>query len=646
MGVIKLDGLSFEQPAAEPWPPFLDNGDEHTIRVDEMFARQLDNEFSAGVRGLLHDPETGISAQRGEAALEAIAGALPALNELKERTLAEAMGPRQRSILEPLIETRLDWAAGTLGQLAQRATVEVDDQSVAERITGLNRDAATSWQDPAYLRRLGRTAVEELRYQGERRGWDEVETEARARGGLSDLYAGAVEAAMGSDLDRAARLYDHAREVIAPERQTALDRGFVDAREGALLREIDGALAALPLDPKKPPEAQVFAARTEGLIPDDASPEMRTRIGQVAAHAQRRAERQWQNQQAEAGVAALDWLRRNPDASLLRLPWEVRDWLAPDQWDGLVDAATNGWVRTDPAVYERLDRQAVYAPKQFAGIDLDRHRLALGDDDYARLATAQQARAEGRIDPAQIRWAHTRVGLDRAIDAIGIDTDGPEAIAARAEARDRFDGFEAIEGRAPNGEDIDGIVDGIAGRFTPDGGDSFDPAYVIPAGGIRPRGSGSSGLPQSAQARVFTYRSHSDFLRRIEPNNPLLATISGRNAAPDQIVVDRMVAEVQAAVSRRIDRLVGSPDNYIGTAGTKPTIREIPGGRSAANELFDKLSFGGTRFTPRTGDYSRDGVIVRLPGNGVIVGFRINAQNQPTVDIYHNGIQLKLHYVK
>src|SRR3954452_21610083 len=86
------------QPAAEPWPV-----DDHTIRVDEMFARQLDNEFSAGVRGLLHDPEPGVAAQSGEAALHAITSAMPALNDLKERTLAQAVGGRQRAILEPLI---------------------------------------------------------------------------------------------------------------------------------------------------------------------------------------------------------------------------------------------------------------------------------------------------------------------------------------------------------------------------------------------------------------------------------------------------------------------------------------------------------------------------------------------------------------
>ncbi len=40
-------------PEAEPWPV-----DEHTVRVDEMFARRLDTEFASGVRDLLHHPET------------------------------------------------------------------------------------------------------------------------------------------------------------------------------------------------------------------------------------------------------------------------------------------------------------------------------------------------------------------------------------------------------------------------------------------------------------------------------------------------------------------------------------------------------------------------------------------------------------
>ena len=59
--------------------------------------------------------------------------------------------------------------------------MEVDDASVAERVAGLNRDAAASWQDPTYLRKLGSTAVSELRYQAARRGWDPKETDAKVR---------------------------------------------------------------------------------------------------------------------------------------------------------------------------------------------------------------------------------------------------------------------------------------------------------------------------------------------------------------------------------------------------------------------------------------------------------------------------------
>ena len=91
-------------PAGEPWP----DDDPVSIRADELFARRLDNDFSAGVRGLLHDPETGLSSLSGEAALEAVAGIYPALEKLKQRTLADAVGPRQKALLQPLIDTRLD----------------------------------------------------------------------------------------------------------------------------------------------------------------------------------------------------------------------------------------------------------------------------------------------------------------------------------------------------------------------------------------------------------------------------------------------------------------------------------------------------------------------------------------------------------
>ncbi len=83
-----------------------------------MFARQFDTGFAGEVRTLVHDAEVGLAGQEPEAALIGIAEAAPKLEALKERTLAQAIGPRQRSILEPLIDSRFDRVAGDGGRQA------------------------------------------------------------------------------------------------------------------------------------------------------------------------------------------------------------------------------------------------------------------------------------------------------------------------------------------------------------------------------------------------------------------------------------------------------------------------------------------------------------------------------------------------
>ena len=216
-----------EEPAA---PQQLYDDPAGGIHADEIFARRLDTGFAGEVRTLLFHPETGLAARSAEIALAGVAETLPRLGELKERTLAQSIGPRQRVLLEPLIDARLDRATADLGRIAQQATSDLDDRTVAERIADLQQDAALAWHDPAYVRLLGRAAVNELRYQGERKGWDAVETDGAVRRGLSDLYAGAVEAAVGKDPAASATLYEHARDVLQPERQAAIERRIDRAR--------------------------------------------------------------------------------------------------------------------------------------------------------------------------------------------------------------------------------------------------------------------------------------------------------------------------------------------------------------------------------------------------------------------------------
>ena len=217
-------------------------------------------------------------------------------------------------------------------------------------------------------------------------------------------------------------------------------------------------MAGIPIEPAGPPGADVFAERAAELTPEDASDGVRAGIAQVAAFAQRRAERQWQKQQAEAGVAAFDWLAKNPGASVLAMPPDIRDWLAPDLWHGLEAFYIDGRLTTDRDLFERLDRQMVYEPGAFAGIDLDRHRLSLDDEDHARFVGGQKAIVEGPLDPGHVRYDWLRRGIDRTLKTLGIDTDGPVAAKVRANARNELDSFEAIEGRAPVGIDLDDIA--------------------------------------------------------------------------------------------------------------------------------------------------------------------------------------------
>ena len=118
MANIEMEELPSAAPAAESWPR-TELGDDHPLghEADEMVARRLDTGCAGEVRGLVNDPATGLAGRDPEAALAGIAGTIPLLAELKDRYLAQSIGPRQKAMLEPLIDRRLDRAGGDLGRI-------------------------------------------------------------------------------------------------------------------------------------------------------------------------------------------------------------------------------------------------------------------------------------------------------------------------------------------------------------------------------------------------------------------------------------------------------------------------------------------------------------------------------------------------
>ncbi|HYC66407.1 MAG TPA: hypothetical protein VEC14_16880, partial [Reyranellaceae bacterium] len=413
MGTIIIEGFPEQEEKKESW---LADDSPDAIRADEMFARQLDNELADE----LHALQAGLVAKSGEDALAAIGELSPTMAVLKQRYLAQALGERQKGLIAPLIDQRIEQMGRAVGGIARRATQEVDDETVQRRLDGFRRDAALVSDDWQQLRTLGRATAAELRYLGERRDWNRTETETRVVAAVGNLYAGAVEAAIDRDPDKAAALYDHARSVIAPERQVDLERRFAMAREDRLVREIDRVLGANLPDPEAPPTAEALSARAAELTPDNASEELRGRIAATVAAAQRRLDRRREKQHATAGLAALEWLGSNPDASQLLLPSQVRRWLAADQLEALDAFAERGRLATNDEVFNHLEKLMVYEPSAFAALELARHRLSLDEADYKRFRNAQLAIESSSPDAAVVRTRHARVETDRALLANGI----------------------------------------------------------------------------------------------------------------------------------------------------------------------------------------------------------------------------------
>jgi hypothetical protein len=75
----------------------------------------------------------------------------------------------------------------------------------------------------------------------------------------------------------------------------------------------------------------------------------------------------------------------------------------------------------------------------------------------------------------------------------------------------------------------------------------------------------------------------------------------------------------------------------IGTAGSKKSVRVVPGGQKAADDLFHNLTVGGKSAAVP----SYPGKMVDLPGGGR-VGLRPKSKSgEPTIDVDIPGIPIK-----
>jgi hypothetical protein len=76
----------------------------------------------------------------------------------------------------------------------------------------------------------------------------------------------------------------------------------------------------------------------------------------------------------------------------------------------------------------------------------------------------------------------------------------------------------------------------------------------------------------------------------------------------------------------------------IGTEGSSPKIRLLPGGQTEAQKLFGEISAGGTPVKGTT----YPGTLVDLPNGGGQVGFRLTSTSgPPTIDVRVPGLRIR-----
>lgn len=75
----------------------------------------------------------------------------------------------------------------------------------------------------------------------------------------------------------------------------------------------------------------------------------------------------------------------------------------------------------------------------------------------------------------------------------------------------------------------------------------------------------------------------------------------------------------------------------LGTAGSDPSIREVPGGVREAQDLFDDLTRRGIDVTPPT----HPGKLVALPGGGFIGLRLVSKSGPPTIDVDIPGLPIR-----
>lgn len=302
--------------------------------INEARVREVDNQASAAIRGLLYDPEKGYLAATGKDAVDRYQDTEAAIKQLGEQLAGGLQSPGQREMFDRVWQRRADSALNSIAvHAAQQSKVYNNNQAEARSALSID-DAVASYGNAPAFNTARATAITEAAH-----GKTGAEAELAAKQAETKIHLGVLNNLFSSERTAEARAYyDANRGQIAAqyhdEIQQKLQAGVV---------KNDSLTMAFALQSEYGSLKEQRAALDQKFQNGEIDAELRDATLVRLEHDNVQREKLKTEYDSSMEGNAQDWLLKNPGKTVLDMPPEMYAWAkSKGQLDRLRSFAERG----------------------------------------------------------------------------------------------------------------------------------------------------------------------------------------------------------------------------------------------------------------------------------------------------------------
>ncbi len=189
----------------------------------ETEAKDADNQLAEGIRDIMHNPQTGLLAKSGQAAIEAQEDTRKQIEDLRKQ-IAGGMNGAARRLFDPVAARRVNGTQGQIGDHIIREQERFKEQTFVARVDNAIADAAG---DPRYTERALGLIEDEIqqRVEDPLNPMPQEQADKMKREATSAVHEAVVERMLASDNPTGALGYvQGAGKDIDPKKRAAFER--------------------------------------------------------------------------------------------------------------------------------------------------------------------------------------------------------------------------------------------------------------------------------------------------------------------------------------------------------------------------------------------------------------------------------------